>query len=63
MTNTEFIELFKTKVESGEITDIESYIHRTNTSRTKAQKDLKADDWDSVKLGKHFIYIKKDGTR
>lgn len=59
MTNTEFIELFRAKVESGEITDIESYIHRTNTSRTKAQKDLKSDDWDSVKLGKHFIYSKK----
>lgn len=59
MTNKEFIELFRTKVESGEITDIESYIHRTNTSRTKAQKDLKSDDWDSVKLGKHYIYSKK----
>lgn len=59
MTNKEFIELFRAKVESGEITDIESYIHRTNTSRTKAQKDLKSDDWDSVKLGKHFVYIRK----
>ena len=59
MTNTEFIELFRAKVESGEITDIESYIRRTDKSRTTAQKDLKADDWDSVKIGKHFVYIRK----
>lgn len=59
MKNQEFTQLFKEKVESGEITDVEQYIHRTNTSRTKAQKDLKGEVWDAVKLGKHFIYIKK----
>ena len=59
MTNTEFIELFKTKVESGDITDIESYCHRNNVSRTKAQKELNGQDWAGSKIGKHFIYIKK----
>ena len=59
MSRNELIREIKQLVDSGEITDIESYIFSTRYSRTKAKSDLRLGDWAEIKIGKRNIYIKK----
>jgi len=46
-------------VASGDITDVEGVGAGENWSRTKKQNELRSERWAAVKIGKHFIYVKK----
>ena len=60
MNRPEFIEEFTRLVESGEITDIETFMFNNRKSRGKAISDLnKESDFAKVRLGKHNLFIKK----
>lgn len=59
MNRPELIDLIKSLVDKGEITDVESFIYKTRASRTTASKILRSDEYQSVQIGKRTIYIKK----
>mgnify|MGYP000854750618 FL=1 len=59
MERKKLIQEVKELIETGEITDIEGYIRKTEYSRTKATSLLNNSDvWGKIKIGKRFIYIK-----
>lgn len=59
MSREDFIKELKRLIASGEVTDIESFIYANEDSRTKAKKILKSEEYEEVKIRKHFIYVKK----
>jgi hypothetical protein len=59
MTKQELILIIQDHVACGEITDVEGVGAGENWSRTKKQNELRSGRWEAVKIGKHFIYIKK----
>jgi hypothetical protein len=59
MTREELITEIIALVASGEITDVESIGAGENWSRTKKQNELRSERWAAVKIGKHYIYVKK----